>query len=67
MSGQNGERCNECYFYIADADLHGAGFEAGQCRRFPPSRSINDEHAEILVHPYVHHDGWCGEFKRRPE
>jgi hypothetical protein len=59
MSGPNGERCGDCYFWddeFVDGD--------GSCHRHAPRRN-KEGNRDVFYASFTYKDDWCGEFKRK--
>ena len=54
--------CSNCHYFHAVSDAE-EGSLPGECRRFPPQTSIDDDEW-TTTYTIVSGDMWCGEFRR---
>ena len=82
MSGPNGEKCGDCYFW-GEWEDRDRDFGANECKRWPHQVNLpfKDTYLEYMgpdeLHevpslydyrqPLVQKNDWCGEFKPREE
>jgi len=79
MSGPNGEKCSDCYFWGC-WEVRNKAFAYDSCRKQPPQlvpylagkpiylgpdELVDDPTTHINEWPITEFSDWCGEFKKR--
>jgi len=53
--------CKTCRFFIEHEN------DVGECRRFPPTVVMQQNHETRTVFPRVYENYWCGEHDSKPD